>query len=281
MKLAPIAVAACLAATALRAADPPSPRCDVLPGWTQAGPARLYASDNLYDYMDGNSEGYLVYGFKLMHGVTCKSGEVSFVVDISEMNDAEAAWGLYASNRDPRLPVEALGLSGQIVPQRGIFVKGTSFVEISASPTSIDHTPAIRNFLTALEKCIAGAVDAPAPVTWFPKEGLDEASIRLIPQSLLGLSLLKKGYLAKYDYGRAFIVRQPTPEAAILVMQKLRDRFGNTTPATTADESFQANDRYLGRLVIFRKGPYLAGFVNLTAGAPVAKSAQTLAAAIP
>jgi hypothetical protein len=281
LKYALIAVAVCSAATALRAADAPLPRCDVAPGWTQSGPARAYAADNLYDYMDGNSEGYLIYGFKQMRGVTCKSGEVSFVVDISDMNNAESAYGLYASNRDPRVPVEKLGISGQIVPQRGIFVKGATFVEISASPTSSDHTVAIRAFLQGLERCVDGTVEAPAPVQWFPKEGLDEGSIRLIPESLLGLSLLKKGYLAKYDFGRAFLVHQASPEAAVQVMQKLRDRFGNSEPAKTADEAFQANDRYLGRVLVFRKGAYVAGFVNITAEAPAAKAAQSLASAIP
>ncbi len=281
MKLAPIAAAVGMTAAALQAADAPLPRCDVAPGWTQAGPVRLYVADNLYDYMDGNSEGYLIYGFKQMRGVTCKSGEVSFVVDISEMNDAEAAWGLYASNRDPRLPVEKLGLSGQIVPQRGIFVKGDRFVEISASPSSIDSTAALRTFLSALEKHVEGTTEAPAPVSWFPKQGLDEASIRLIPQSILGISLLKKGYIAKYDFGRAFVVHQPSSDAAVQVMQKLRDRFGNTTPAKSADEAFEANDRYLGHLLIFRKGAYIAGLVNLTDGAPVNQAVQSLSRAIP
>jgi hypothetical protein len=49
----------------------------------------------------------------------------------------------------------------------------------------------------------------------------------------------------------------------------------------TADEAFQANDRYLGRLLVFRKGAYVAGFVNLSADAPAGKAAQALAAAIP
>jgi hypothetical protein len=173
------------------------------------------------------------------------------------------------------VPVEKIGISGQIVPQRGIFVKGASFVEISASPTSSDHTTELRTFLTALEKCVAGTTDAPAPVTWFPKQGLDEASIRLIPQSVLGLSLLKRGYVAKYDYGRAFVVRQASEEAAMQIMQKLRDRFG------ASGETFQGNDRYLGRLVMFRKGAYIAGFVNLTADAPADKVANALSAAIP
>jgi hypothetical protein len=246
------AVVACTAA-ALGAADSSLPRCNIVPGWTQAGAARTYTADNLYDYMDGNSEGYLIYGFKQMRGVTCKSGEASFVLDISEMNDAEAAWGLYASNRDPRLGTENIGISGQIVPQRGIFVKGTSFVEISASPTSVDHSAALRAFFKAMDSGIEGVSTAPGPVNWFPKEGLDAASIRLIPQSLLGISMLKKGYIAKYESGRGFVVRQATAEAAAQVMQKLRDRFGETEAGKIADESFQANDKYLGKLVMFRK----------------------------
>jgi hypothetical protein len=221
--------------------------------------------------MDGNSEGYLIYGFKQMTGVTCKLGDVSFVIDISEMTDSEAAWGLYASNRDPRSPTESIGVSGQVVPQRGIFVKGTSFVEISANPSSVDHSAAIRTFLQAMAAQVEGTTSPPAPVTWFPKEGLDADSIRLIPQSLLGLSLLKKGYLAKYDCGRAFVVRQDSVAAATQVMQKLRDRFGETTkPAgaiSASDDAFEANDRYLGHLIIFRKGAFIAGLVNLTEGA--------------
>ena len=279
MKFTAVAVAAVCAAAALGADSSILPRCGVAPGWSPSGALRTYTADTLYDYMDGNSEGYLIYGFKQMRGVTCKSGDVSFVVDISEMNDPEAAWGLFASNRDPRLPTEAVGISGQIVPQRGIFVKGTSFVEISASPASADHSAAIRTFLKALESCVEGTTNAPAALGWFPKKGLDAASIRLIPQSLLGISLLKKGYVAKYDYGRAFVVRQASAEAAVEVMKKLRDRFGDTTPLKAGDEGFQANDRYLGRLVMLRKGSYVAGFVNLSEGA--AGDVQGLSAAIP
>ncbi len=33
---------------------------------------RYYTADNLYEYMDGNSEGYFSYNFQNMHGITCK-----------------------------------------------------------------------------------------------------------------------------------------------------------------------------------------------------------------
>ncbi len=274
--------AAILSAAALLPAQETLPRCDLLPDWKQSGAARLYTADNLYDYMDGNSEGYLIYGFDRMRGVTCKSADASFVVDISEMRDPESAFGLFASNRDPRVPAEAIGVLGQVTPQRGIFVKGNRFVEISASPPSTDHSAGIRAYLKALEDKLDGTTTPPAPIGWFPPEGLDANSIRLIPQSVLGLSLLKRGYLAKYDYGRAFIVKQPSPESAIQLMGKVRDKFGDAIePAAIGDEGFEATDKYLGHLLFFRKGAYVAGFTNLAEDFEAAKVAEEFASRIP
>lgn len=274
------AAAVCCSAAALLSGQT-MPRCEVTPGWTQAGATRTYRADTLYDYMDGNSEGYLIYGFQQMSGITCKSGETSLVIDISEMDDAESAYGLYASNRDPRLPVEALGISGQVAPQRGIFVKGKRFVEISASPASVDHSTQIRSFLKALEPHIEGTVAVPAAVNWFPKPGLDSASIRLIPESVLGLRALKRGYVATYDYGRAFVVKQASPTTAEATMGKLRQRFAENQPATFGDEGFQANDKYLGRLLFFRKGNWIAGLANLKEGFAPELAARSLEASLP
>ena len=43
-------------------------------------------------------------------------------------------------------------------------------------------------------------------------------------------------------------------------MQKLRERFVDTTPAKLGDEAFQTTDKYLGRLCFIRKGKYIAGY---------------------
>ena len=271
-----------LCAAALLPAEESLPRCDVRPGWKQSGAARLYTADNLNDYMGGNSEGYLIYGFDRMRGVTCKSGAASFVIDISEMKDPESAFGLLASKRDSQVPSEPIGVLGQVTPQRGIFAKGSHFVEISASPPSTDHSSEIRAFLKALEGYMDGTTSPPAPVGWFPAEGLDANSIRLIPQSVLGLSLLQRGFLAKYEYGRAFIVKRPSADLAIQLMGKLRDYFGDgVEPAAVGHEGFEANDKNMGHLLFFRKGEYVAGFTNLAEDFDATKVAEELASHIP
>jgi len=125
-----------LAALAL-AADAPAPTCALVPGWSQSGPARSYEAANLFEYMDGNAEGYLIYGFRNMVGVSCHQAEISFVIDVSDMGDADSAYGLFSGNRDPSQPVSPIGVSAQVTPRRAMFVKGKYYVEIAANQENV------------------------------------------------------------------------------------------------------------------------------------------------
>lgn len=274
----PFRVFAAVLAVAAAAWSAEVPDCRLVPGWEQQGPTRSFAADDLFEYMDGNAEGYLIYGFLRMQGVTCKSGSDSLVIDVSEMSDAEAAYGIFAANRDPNRPVAAIGMGGQIQPRRATFAKDRYYVELAASPDK-DHTPALQAFVAAIEKRIAGRTAPPDALAWFPAEKM--TSVRLIPESVLGLRLLKRGYVAQYEQGKAFVVAEESAESAATVMQKLRERIGETAPAPVADEAFQAKDRYLGGLCFFRKGRYLGGFANVPEDQDTVALAAAFAARIP
>ena len=96
----------------------------------------------------------------------------------------------------------------------------------------------------------------------------------------MGIRLLKRGYVGHYEHGKAFVVTEESPEAAAAVMQKLRARFAETSPAKIADEAFQGNDRYLGRLCVFRKGRVVGGWANVGEGSDAAVLAAALAAKV-
>jgi hypothetical protein len=251
-------ILALVASGVLAAADDaPAPACNVVPGWSQTGPARSYEADNLFEYMDGNAEGYLSYGFLKMQGVTCKKGDVTLVIDLSDFGDPDSAYGMFTSNVDARQPTQKIGMNGQIVPRRAFFTKGKYFLEIAASPEG-DHTPTLKEWTAAFEKAIPGSTELPAALAWFPAE--QRQNLRMVPGSVLGFRVLKRGYAAQYDYGKAFVVLEATPQSAGNVMDQLRKRFGETKPTAIADDAFQAADKYLGRLCIFRKGRYLGGY---------------------
>ena len=275
---------AILLAAAQPAAAPafPVPDCGAVPGWTQEGVTRRYDTETLFDYMDGNSEGYFSYGFTLMQGVTCvnPAGD-QLVIDVSALGDPDRAWGFFVANRDIRAPIEAIASAGQVVPRKATVAKGLYYLEIAASPDK-DQRGALRAFVDALLPRIPGAAHVPEPVALFPSAGLERDSVRLVPESLLGLRLLKTGFLAQYPAGRAFLVSEATADAAAAVMTKLRARFPGATPvAGLGDEAFSAQDQSLGGVVALRKGTRIAGVANAPAGSDPLPLARALAARLP
>ncbi len=265
--------AAILLACGLAGAAAPS--CGLVPGWAQKGEARSYEADNLFEYMDGNAEGYLIYGFQNMHGVACEKDGVTLVIDISDFGDDDSSFGMFSSTRDPRQPQAKLGMGGQIVPRRLIFSKGKWYVEIAANPEG-DYTAILQQWAAALEKAVDGSTTPPPALAWFAKEKLQ--SLRLVPESVLGIRVLKRGYVGQYEFGKAFVVQD---DGGAAVMEKLRTRFGNTKPASIGDEAFLATDQYLGRICIFRKGRFVAGYANVADGQDAAALATALAAKLP
>jgi hypothetical protein len=266
-----------LFACALAAAEDPAvaPSCNLAPGWIQEGPSRYYTSDNLYEYMDGNSEGYFSYNFQNMHGVTCKQGETALVIDISDMGDADDAYGWFSATRDPRQPAYPVGMGGQIVPRRLIFAKGKYYVEVAANPEG-DYTATLKQWAASLDKLVPGSTSPPPALAWFPAE--KQLMLKLVPESVLGLRILKRGYVAQYEFGKAFVVLEDTPDSAGAVMQSLRHRFGATTPADLGDDAFQSFDNYLGRMCFVRTGRHIAGYaVTADNMDPVALSAALVA----
>ena len=239
--------------------------------------ARSFDADNLFEYMDGNAEGYILYHFVGMKGITCQSGDMTLNIDISEFEDTEFAYGMFTSTRDPRLPTEKMGVTGQVTQRKGFFTKDKYYVEISANPER-DHSATLRAFLSIIEKNIQGRTTLPDAFGWFPTENLTPDSIRLVPESVLGLRLLKSGYIAQYQAGKAFLVRESSPDAAAQVFAKLKERFGQTSPAKIGDEAFTANDKYLNGMCVFRKGNFIGGFANLPEGRSGVAETEKLAA---
>ncbi len=252
--------------------------CSLVPGWRQAGALRHFNADNLYEYMDGAAEGYLAYGFTQMQGVTCESGENSLDVNISEMVDADAAYGMFSSSLDSRHPIEKIGMGGQIVPLRGAFAKGNYYVEITAT-CDTDCTPALTAYIVAMEKRLEGRNTPPDAIAWFAPKKL--VSARLIPASVLGISLLKRGYVAEYDTGKAFLVLETSPQSAAAVMTKLRQRYPSAQTAQVAEEALQVQDKYLGGVCFFRKGKYVGGYANMPNEARAATASAVFAARLP
>jgi len=89
-----------------------------------------------------------------------------------------------------------------VQPQSASFAKGKYYVEIvvnSADP-NIVHTAELQALVDKMAQRIVGRETPPEALAWFPQEDLTSAG--LVPESVLGLKQLKRGYVAKYKQGR-------------------------------------------------------------------------------
>jgi hypothetical protein len=255
--------------------------CHFASGWEPSGAKRQYGADNLFEYKDGAAEGYLSFGFVRMQGITCASGGNTLDIDASEMADADSAYGMFAANMDTSLPVARIGMGGQIQKQSASFAKGKYYVElveVAANPDS-DDTATMKAFATKMLEHLEGRETPPEVLDWFVKEDL--AQVRLVPESVLGLRDLKRGFVAKYKQGQGLIVQEDSPEAATAVLKSLRERFAGATPVTVGDEGFQATAKYLDGICFFRKGKIVGGYTNVVKPEDAAGQAAKLAARIP
>ena len=255
--------------------------CADAPGWQQTGPVRQYTPDNLWDYKDGAAEGYLGYGFVSMKGIDCKSGADTMSIDVSQMTDPDAAYGMFTANRDPSQPIAKIGMGAQVLAQSAIMAKGVYYLEIAqvTANTGADNSAVLRALTEKIAGLLEGRTTLPETLSWFPAGDLVSAG--LIPESVLGLKQLKRGYVAKYKQGQAFILHESSPDAASAILKQVRARFPEATDAKVADEAFEVNAKYLGGLCIFRKGSYLAGYANQPDPATAVTKSTALAVHIP
>jgi hypothetical protein len=260
--------------------SPPDPDCSAVPGFTQKGPLRTYSTDTLFEYMNGNSEGYFAYGFRQMRGVTCTNGKLDLVFDISEMESPELAWGMFTGNRDSKLPLAAFAAASQVTPRRGTFAKGSFYVELAANPTAAPEV--IEAFLKQWEQRIGGTSSRPALLDAFPTTGMQPESLRLVPESVLGFRMLRRGFVAQYTDGKAFVIPTDSSQAAAALLAQFRQRVnGNQAASPVGEEAFQVTDKYLGRLYVFRKGRFLAGASHFPTAVDPAPLAGQIAAKLP
>ncbi len=89
----------------------PSP--SVLDGWRAVGRPEIYDVQSLYDRIDGGAEIFFEYGFDEAVYQDYEKGDDSLQVEIYDMVDDTAAFGIYSINRSPRAKSVAVGGAGQ------------------------------------------------------------------------------------------------------------------------------------------------------------------------
>ncbi len=240
-----------------------------LPGHAGAqAPPSFYASDALYQYIDGGADIYLLYDFKRLLHQDFKNGATEVTVDIYEMGNIEDAFGIYAAERSPGYKFISIGAEGY--RDKGIlnYFEDRYYLKLSASGANADLL--LDQLARLLSGRIGGSRTFPALLEKFPREHRVPHSEQYVRKDPLGHAFLAPAYIVAYSQGKQeskllVSVANSVPEAKLRAEQ-LAKHFKQSGDCVSAPElgegGIRARNNYEGRLIARTQGRYVIVLLN-------------------
>ncbi len=248
------------------------PADNQVPGWLRSSNPRTYRANNLWEYIDGAADGYLVYSFQQVVTADYKNGKTQVVIDIYEMNDALNAFGIYSVERMPNYHFVNVGVQGYLEGSALNFWKGKYYVKVVAFEVSERVKEALVALGKAVVKNISGKFSEPRFLRNFPAKNLLANSIKYIAKDVLGHSFLANGFTAEYTIGgkkvTMFLIESPDQDAtkkSFDAFKKHLSQSGKIEPITNlGKEAFAGQDSYYGKAIVFYDARVMGGVLSVS-----------------
>ncbi len=155
--------------------------------WKKSGSVKVFASADLYGYIDGGAEIFFEFGFDQLHVQTydatrvgaSHSAEIQLKIEIYRMIDPTAAAGIYYLKCGKETPDPHFKERHTINRFQMLFKRDRYFVLVN----NVDGSEAGRPGMLDFARYISGGMPVDRPLALLrdlPREGLIEDSIRLI-----------------------------------------------------------------------------------------------------
>ena len=257
------------------------PEKDAVPGWEQKEKPRFFTADNLWEFIDGAADGYIVYGFQevITSDYANKTGK-QIVVDIYRMKDPLNAYGIYAQERTPAYTFSKIGVEGYISDTILNFWIGEYYIKITVFEKEESLMKDIQNLAGIIARKINYIGGEPAQLAYFPQKNLKPHTIQYIPKDVLGQSYLTNGFEAQYradkkDY-KMTLIQCVTEEAAKDGLAKYKQFLAQNNPETPPKDikhpgsgGFIGTNSFYGTVVAV----YLKNMIIVVLGVPSDKAA--------
>jgi hypothetical protein len=264
------------------------PDDNAVAGWTRGAEVRGFGPDNLYEFIDGAADNFLIYGFQQV--VTAEYGDQQTpsqgTLEIYQMQDPRNAFGVYASERNPDSEFKTIGAEGYVGGTVLNFWSGPYYVKITVFQESAEKKQKMLQLAESVAKKI-GATDAvPSEINSFPSADQVPHSVRFLAKDVLGQIYFKEGFEAKYKRGdkeSKIVIALPGDEAAAKDALDKYKQFiaagGKVAKEVTApgNGGFAGKDSYYGNMAAVRNGNriYIA-LGGVSADAALAQAASCI-----
>ena len=263
-----------------------------LSGWKADGEVLLYSADDLWEYINGSAETFLMYDFTgvaVKHYLNGSGSEIK--IEIYEHGSPLMAFGIFSQYRSPDAGSFGFGNESFGDEYTLHFWKGRYYVKVYAYDEGPGVAEAMKQFAEAVEAGIGEAGSIPEEVALFPAEGLVANSVTYVTEGVMGSGTLPPAFAASYGEGGAAKIYLFTLDDAAKAADLFESYSGGIGAETKEIESggtrygIAAGEApYRGRVVVIKSGKrvaVLSGFGEEAGRAEVlaASMAEGMAAA--
>jgi hypothetical protein len=234
--------------------------------------ARFYGPDNLFEYMDGAADIFVLYGVhQLLHlDVQARAADIS--VDVFDMGSPDTAFGMYAAERSPNFHFIAIGAEGYQYEGMLNFLQDRYYVKLLGFGDGADAL--LDTFARALSARIGTNPSFPSLLAKLPAGSRQPHSEQYIPSDPLGHPFLGPAYVVAYKSGdqesKLFVTVSRDESDAQERLKQLELHFAKTGQCQPAPEfgggAIRASNSFEGSVIAQTKGRYLILLVNPAKG---------------
>ena len=190
--------------------------------WRMDGQPYDFHPQNLYEYINGEAEFFIAFGFIELTGAnytSVSSGTDTVTMDIYDMGNKLNAFGVFQSKRGGQAFALNVGAASTGSDGYLAFYKDRFFVEIQGYITGEKQKHRVETLAASIAVQLPGDDTPPWELFYLPEKNRVAGSERYIKGGILGHAFLDRGMVCDYRIQgqkiTAFIAMLPSPRDAV------------------------------------------------------------------
>ncbi len=171
--------------------------------WTSPDEPVLYQGDDLFMFINGGAELYHQYGFVRVISQDYERGDDSIVCNIYQMEDPEAAFGIFSYSRNPDRTAVSVGDGGYASSLQLAFWQDRYYVVVESFVPGEELEKVRMSFAKYISDNIGDHAEPPPLLQKLPQSGLIPGSEKLLRGKITLDSLLFLGKADPFQLERA------------------------------------------------------------------------------
>jgi Family of unknown function (DUF6599) len=245
------------------------------PQWQIDGQPYGFIPQNLYEYINGEAEFFIAFGFIELTGanyILVAGGKDTVTIDIYDMGKKLNAFGVFQSKKGGRASALNLGAASTGFDDYLAFYKDRFFVEIQTYITREKEKHRVETMAASIAAHLPGDNTPPWELFYLPEKNRVAGSERYIKGGILGHAFLDRGIVCNYRIQgqklTAFVAMLPSPRDAVHAVKQHRSFFLKSGKECLPLErfgrhGFVSEEPYHQKIMETPVGAFVAGVYDL------------------